>query len=159
MNINIATISGNLTRDAELRQTASGTSVLSFSVAVNERRPDGNGGWTDYPNYIDCIVFGKRAESLSRFLGKGTKVAVQGRLHQSSWEKDGVKRSKVEVVVDQLDLMSQRQSQQQAPQQHQQPAQQAPAQQPVQQQPYQPAMVNVPQQQVAPSMYDEDIPF
>lgn len=151
MNINIASISGNLTRDAELRQTASGTSVLSFSVAVNERRPDGNGGWTDCPNYINCIVFGKRAESLSRFLGKGTKVAVQGRLHQSSWEKDGVKRSKVEVVVDQLDLMSQRQSQQ--------PAQQAPAQQPVQQQPYQPAMVNVPQQQVAPSMYDEDIPF
>lgn len=147
MSINIATISGNLTRDAELRQTASGTSVLNFSVAVNERRPDGNGGWTDYPNYINCIVFGKRAESLSRFLGKGTKVAVQGRLHQSSWEKDGVKRSKVEVVVDQLDLMSRNQNQQQAP-----------AQQPVQQ-PYQPAMVNVPQQQVAPSMYDEDIPF
>ncbi len=158
MSINIATISGNLTRDAELRQTASGTSVLSFSVAVNERRPDGNGGWSDYPNYINCIVFGKRADSLSRFLGKGTKVAIQGRLHQSSWEKDGVKRSKIEVVVDQLDLMSRNQSQQQA-QQYQQPVQQA-APQPVQQQPYQPAMVNVPQQQqVAPSMYDEDIPF
>lgn len=158
MSINIATISGNLTRDAELRQTASGTSVLSFSVAVNERRPDGNGGWTDYPNYINCIVFGKRADSLSRFLGKGTKVAIHGRLHQSSWEKDGVKRSKIELVVDQLELMSRNQSQQQVA--YQQPVQQAPAPQPVQQQPYQPAMVNVPQQQqVAPSMYDEDIPF
>ena len=105
MNINTAIITGNLTRDPELRQTASGTSVLQFSVAVNDRAKV-NGEWTDRANYIDCTMFGTRADSLSKLLHKGSKVAVQGKLHWSSWEKDGQKRSKLEVIVDEFEFMS-----------------------------------------------------
>lgn len=104
--LNSVTLGGNLTRDPELRYTQGGTAVLSMSVAVNESRKDGNGEWTDYPNYIDMTLFGKRAESVSDYLSKGTYVAVTGRLHQSRWEKDGQKRSKVEVVVDNLHFQS-----------------------------------------------------
>lgn len=104
--LNSVTLGGNLTRDPELRYTQGGTAVLSMSVAVNESRKDGNGEWTDYPNYIDMTLFGKRAEGVSDYLSKGTYVAVTGRLHQNRWEKDGQKRSKVEVVVDNLHFQS-----------------------------------------------------
>ena len=107
MNINTAIITGNLTRDPELRQTASGTSVLQFSVAVNDRVKE-NGEWTDRANYIDCTMFGTRADSLSKLLHKGSKVAVQGKLHWSSWEKDGQKRSKVEIWPDTVELLTSR---------------------------------------------------
>lgn len=100
--LNSVTLGGNLTRDPELRYTQGGTAVLSMSVAVNESRKDSNGEWADYPNYIDMTLFGKRAESVSDYLSKGTYVAVTGRLHQNRWEKDGQKRSKVEVVVDNI---------------------------------------------------------
>ena len=107
MNINTAIITGNLTRDPELRQTASGTSVLQFSVAVNDRVKE-NGEWTDRANYIDCTMFGTRADSLSKMLHKGSKVAVQGKLHWSSWEKNGEKRSKVEIWPDTVELLTPR---------------------------------------------------
>lgn len=109
MSINRATISGNLTRDAELRSTASGMPVLSFSVAVNDRRKNNQTGeWEDVPNFIDCTMFGTRAQSLSQYLTKGTKVAVEGKLRWSQWERDGQKRSKIEIIVDSLDFMSSR---------------------------------------------------
>lgn len=104
--LNSVTLGGNLTRDPELRYTQGGTAVLSMSVAVNESRKDGNGEWADYPNYIDMTLFGKRAESVSDYLSKGTYVAVTGRLHQNRWEKDGQKRSKVEVTVDNIHFKS-----------------------------------------------------
>ena len=107
MNVNTAIITGNLTRDPELRQTASGTSVLQFSVAVNDRVKV-NGEWTDRANYIDCTMFGTRADSLSKLLHKGSKVAVQGKLHWSSWEKDGQKRSKVDIWPDTVELLTTR---------------------------------------------------
>lgn len=107
MNVNTAIITGNLTRDPELRQTASGTSVLQFSVAVNDRVKV-NGEWTDRANYIDCTMFGTRADSLSKLLHKGSKVAVQGKLHWSSWEKNGEKRSKVEIWTDTVELLTPR---------------------------------------------------
>lgn len=107
--LNSVTLGGNLTRDPELRCTQGGTAVLSMSVAVNESRKDGNGEWSDYPNYIDMTLFGKRAESVSDYLSKGTYVAVTGRLHQNRWEKDGRKRSKVEVFVDNIHFQSSRQ--------------------------------------------------
>ena len=107
MNINTAIITGNLTRDPELRQTASGTSVLQFSVAVNDRVKE-NGEWTDRANYIDCTMFGTRADSLSKLLHKGSKVAVKGKLHWSSWEKDGQKRSKVDIWPDTVELLTSR---------------------------------------------------
>ena len=116
MSINKAIVSGNLTRDPELRQTAGGTSVLRFGVAVNDRRKNQQTGeWEDYPNFIDCVMFGSRAEKLARFLAKGSKVAVEGRLHWSQWEKDGQKRSKIEVVVDELEFMSRREGEGAAP--------------------------------------------
>ena len=111
MSINRVLISGNLTRDPELRQTGGGTQVLSFGVAVNDRRRNPQTGeWEDYPNFIDCTMFGARAEALSRYLSKGTKVAIEGKLRWSQWERDGQKRSKIEVIVDELEFMSSRNS-------------------------------------------------
>ena len=109
MSINRVVISGNLTRDAELRQTGSGTSVLSFGVAVNDRRRNAQTGeWEDYPNFVDCTMFGSRAQAVSQYLHKGLKVAVEGKLRYSAWERDGQRRSKLEVIVDELEFMSSR---------------------------------------------------
>ncbi len=109
MSINRVNISGNLTRDPELRATGSGTQVLTFGVAVNDRRRNPQSGdWEDVPNFVDCVVFGNRAEPLSRFLSKGQKVAIEGKLRWSQWEREGQKRSKIEVIVDELEFMSSR---------------------------------------------------
>ena len=106
-NINRVIISGRLTRDPEGRQTAGGTFVLSMGVAVNDRRRNQQTGqWEDYTNYIDCTMFGTRAESLSKILTKGMLVCIEGRLRWSSWERDGQKRSKIEVIVDEVELPS-----------------------------------------------------
>lgn len=130
MSINRATISGNLTRDAELRAAASGTQILTFTVAVNERRKVGE-NWEDYPNFVGCVMFGTRAEKLAQWLTKGTKVCVEGKLHFSSWEDNGTKRSKLEIIANEIEFMSKREGSQ--------TAQAAPS--------------------VDTSMYDEDIPF
>lgn len=109
MSINRVIISGNLTRDPELRSTANGTSVLGFGVAVNDRRRNPQtGDWDDVPNFVDCTMFGARAEGISRYLTKGTKVAIEGKLRYSQWERDGQKRSKLEVIVDEIEFMSPR---------------------------------------------------
>lgn len=119
MSINRVVVSGNLTRDPELRVTPGGTQVLGFGVAVNDRRRNQQTGeWEDYPNFIDCTMFGNRAEALSRILHKGMKVAIEGKLRYSSWEDkngDG-RRSKVEIIPDEVVLMSQNPNGQQAPQ-------------------------------------------
>lgn len=112
MSVNRVCISGNLTRDCDLRSTQGGMSILGFGVAVNDRRKDpSTGEWKDYPNFVDCVVFGKRAEALSKLLRKGMKVAVEGKLRYSSWEKDGQRRSKLEVIADEVDLMQRREAQ------------------------------------------------
>ena len=111
MSINRVIISGNLTRDPELRQTQSGMAVLSFGVAVNDRRKNpSTGEWEDYPNFVECTMFGARANSLAQYLSKGTKVSIEGKLRWSQWERDGQKRSKIEVIVDELEFMSSRNS-------------------------------------------------
>lgn len=127
MSINRVVVSGNLTRDPELRVTPGGTQVLGFGVAVNDRRRNQQTGeWEDYPNFIDCTMFGNRAEALSRILRKGMKVAIEGKLRYSSWEdkNGGGRRSKVEIIPDEVVLMSQnpngQQAQQYAPQGYQQ---------------------------------------
>lgn len=104
-DINKAFFTGRLTKDAELRSTNSGTSILLFSVAVNDRVKNGLGEWGDYTNYLDCKMFGNRADALSMKLTKGTKVAVEGKLRWSQWEAEGRKRSKVEVMVDNVEFM------------------------------------------------------
>lgn len=157
MSINRVNISGNLTRDPELRATQGGMQVLGFGVAVNDRRKNpSTGQWEDYPNFVDCTMFGNRAESMSRILRKGMKVAIEGKLRYSSWEKDGQRRSKLEVIVDEIELMSQ--NQQQAPQGYQQqyapqPAPQAAPQQWNAQQAYQQAPAAPQQHQQAPAQY------
>ena len=109
MSINRVVISGNLTRDPELRRTQSGMGILGFGVAVNDRRQNSQTGeWEDYANFIDCTVFGRRAEALENILSKGMKVAIEGKLRWSQWERDGQKRSKIEVIVDELEFMQRR---------------------------------------------------
>ena len=162
MSINRVHISGNLTRDPELRQTGGGTQVLSFGVAVNDRRRNPQTGeWEDYPNFIDCTMFGARAEALSRYLSKGTKVAIEGKLRWSQWERDGQKRSKIEVIVDELEFMTSRNDgsgqRQYAPAQANQyaPAQnQYGSAQPQYSQPNPASSIDA-----SSSVYDEDIPF
>ena len=108
MSINKAIISGRITRDPELRETPSGFQVLSFGVAVNDRRRNPQTQqWEDCANFVDCTMFGNRAASVARFLGKGSKVAIEGKLRWSQWQaQDGGKRSKLEVVVDELEFMT-----------------------------------------------------
>ena len=151
MSINRVCISGNLTRDPVLRSTGGGMSVLSLGVAVNDRRKNQQTGeWEDYPNFIDCTMFGARAESLSRYLGKGTKVAIEGKLRWSQWEREGQKRSKIEVIVDELEFMSSRNSDSSSYGGGMGGGYSAPAAAPV---------VAAPVVDASSSVYDEDIPF
>jgi single-strand DNA-binding protein len=132
MSINKVVVSGNLTKDAEVRTTQSGIAIASVSIAVNDRIKDAQGNWTDKPNYFDAKMFGARAEKISPYLTKGTKVAIEGKLQWSSWEKDGQRRSKVEILIDNVEFMSRREQQPTA----------------------QPEV-----QQAEPSYYDTEIPF
>ena len=167
VSINRVVISGNLTRDGEIRATAGGTTVLTFGVAVNDRRRNASGEWEDVPNFVDCVMFGTRADALARFLTKGTKVALEGKLRYSSWERDGQRRSKLEVIVDEIEFMSPRgQSSSARPQQnsYEAPAYSAPSnnsygapapQSAPAQTSQRPPVTNPPSADV----YDEDIPF
>ena len=124
MSINKVFITGNLTRDAELRATQAGTSVLGIGVAVNDRRKNQRTGeYEEVPNFVDCTLFGRRAEALAQYLTKGTKVAIEGRLHYSSWQDraTGQNRSKLDVTVDEIEFMSSRQQPACAPQNAAQP--------------------------------------
>ena len=164
MSINRVIISGNLTRDPEMRATQGGTQVMSFGIAVNDRRRNPQSGeWEDYPNFVDCTMFGARAEALSRYLSKGSKVALEGRLRYSSWERDGQRRSKLEVIVDDVELMSSRQGAGQGQGGYGNQGGYAPAPQPQQPAYGQPAPQPAPAapaaQPPAVDVYDEDIPF
>ena len=109
MAINRIVVSGNLTRDGQLKRMQSGMPVLEFGMAVNDRRKNPQTGeWEDVPNFVDVSLFGKRAESLATYFTKGTKVAVDGRLRYSTWERDGQKRSKHDIVADEIEFMSSR---------------------------------------------------
>lgn len=111
MSINRVTISGNLTRDSELRTTRTGTDVLNLSVAVNDRRKNtATGQWEDCPNFVDCVMFGAHARSVSNYLLKGAKVAIEGKLRWEQWEHNGQKRSRLKVIVDKIEFMSGRRS-------------------------------------------------
>lgn len=105
MNINRVVISGNLTRDPEVRTTSGGMTVCSFSVAVNDRVKDGN-EWKDRPNYVDCVAFSGLGEHLARSIQKGQKAVVSGKLRWSQWEKAGEKRSKLEVVAEDVEYFA-----------------------------------------------------
>ena len=115
-NINHVTISGNLTRDPELRATQGGKSVLNFGMAVNDSRfNQQTQEWEDRPNFIDVVVFGNMADSMNKMLHKGMKVCIDGKLRYTSWETDGQKRSKVEVVAQTIELPPRQQQTAQQP--------------------------------------------
>lgn len=135
MSINRVALTGRITREPELRRTASGMAILNLGVAVNDRRKDPKSGeWGDYANFIDCVMFGTRAESISNYLHKGIKVAIDGKLRWSQWEREGQKRSKVEVTVDDIEILTPKGEQPNSPQ----------AQAPI---------------EVSAAVYDDDIPF
>lgn len=104
--MNHVVVSGNLTREPEVRSTKGGTTIMNLGIAINDRRRNGQTGeWEDVAHFVDCVIFGKRAESLSKILRKGMKVYIDGKLSYNSWEaKDGSRRSKVEIVVNDLEL-------------------------------------------------------
>lgn len=140
MSINSVNISGNLTRDPELRTTASGMAIMSLGVAVNDRRKNNQTGeWEDYANFIDCTMFGTRAQNIQQYLSKGTHVTISGKLRWSQWERDGQKRSKIEVIVDDIDFSGNRNR-------DAAPATDASA-------------YSAPAIDASTSVYDEDIPF
>lgn len=111
MSINRVVVSGNLTRDPELVMAGS-TPLLKLGIAVNDRRRNASTGeWEDVPNFFDVSVWGNRGEGLARILKKGTKVAISGKLRWNSWKTDtGESRSKVEIVADEVEFMSSRDS-------------------------------------------------
>jgi len=103
-DINQVILVGRITRDAELRYTASGSALCNFSIAVNRRVKKGE-QWQDEASFFDLTLWDKQAENLNKYLVKGTQVAVQGELRQDRWEKDGQKFSKVQVFVANLQLL------------------------------------------------------
>src|SRR5438067_1095267 len=108
-SINRVVLVGNLTRDPELKQLPSGSSVCSLRVAVNSRRKDETGQWVDKPNYFSVSVFGNQAESYAQYLAKGRPVAIDGRLEWREWQQqDGTKREAVEVVADSVQFLGSR---------------------------------------------------
>jgi single-strand DNA-binding protein len=121
MSINRVTITGNLTRDIDLRQTQSGYSIGAISVAVNDRKKNSQTDeWEDKANFVECTLFGKRAEGLAPYLNKGQKVAIDGKLDYSTWEtKDGQKRSMLKVIVSDLELLGGTRQQEQSQEQPQ----------------------------------------
>jgi single-strand DNA-binding protein len=106
-NINRVVLTGNLTRDPELRSLASGMSVCSLRIASNTRRKDqATGEWQDKPNYFSVTVWGAQGENCARFLSKGRPVAIDGRLEWREWQgQDGAKRESVEIVADSVQFL------------------------------------------------------
>lgn len=96
-SFNQVILMGNLTRDPELRQTPNGSNVCSFSLALNRSFKGADGNWQEATDYIDVVAWGPLGERVAQYLSKGRPCLVNGRLQSSSWEKDGQKRTKVEV--------------------------------------------------------------
>lgn len=99
-DFNNVTISGRLTRDAELRYTFASTPVMAFGLASNKSWRGKSGEWEEKTAFVDCNLFGKRAENLQERMVKGAYVCVTGSLSYESWERDGQRRSKLSILVD-----------------------------------------------------------
>ncbi len=108
-NVNVVVVTGNLTRDPELRHTGGGTAVCDLRVAVNSRRKDQSGNWVDKPNYFDVTVWGAQGENCAQYLSKGRPVAIEGRLDWREWEaKDGGKRQAVQIIANTVQFLGSR---------------------------------------------------
>jgi single-strand DNA-binding protein len=104
-SVNQVILLGNLTRDPEVRQTPSGQSVCSFSLALNRAYKGSNGEWQEATDYIDVVAWGPLGERVGQYLAKGRRALVQGRMQSRSWEQDGQKRSKVEVLANDVTFL------------------------------------------------------
>lgn len=104
-SFNQVILMGNLTRDPELRQTPSGQSVCNFSLALNRSYRDANGEWQEATDYVDVVAWGPLGERVNQYLTKGRRCLVQGRLQSRSWEQDGQKRNKVEVLANDVTFL------------------------------------------------------
>lgn len=107
-SLNQVTLMGNLTRDPELRQTPTGQNVTSFSLALNRSYKDASGEWKEVTDYIDIVCWGPLAERVAQYMSKGRRCLVQGRLQSRSWEQEGQKRSKVEVLANDVTFLDSR---------------------------------------------------
>lgn len=108
-DLNRVTLVGRLTRDPEVRYTSGGMPIVNLGLAVNGKKKDpASGQWTEVPNFFDVVMFGDRFEKLAQHLEKGRRIGIDGSLRWSSWETDGQKRSKVEVVADELQFLDSR---------------------------------------------------
>ena len=105
-DLNVVALVGRLTRESELRYSNGGMAICRFSIAVNRRKRTGDNRWEDEANFFDCTMFGKSAESINQYLEKGRQVSILGELRQSRWEQDGQSRSRVEIAVNSLQLLS-----------------------------------------------------
>ena len=104
-SFNPVDLMGNLTRDPELRTTPNGQSVCSFSLALNRSYKGGDGEWKEMTDFIDIVAWGPLGERVAQYLTKGRPALVSGRLQSRSWEQDGQKRSKVEVVANDVTFL------------------------------------------------------
>lgn len=108
-SLNSCNFIGNLGRDAELKYTANGLAKSDFSLAVNGRRKTSSGEWEDEVEWVNCVVFGDRAERVSQYLTKGKQVFVSGRLSTRSWSDDqGAKHYRTEVIVNDVQFLDRR---------------------------------------------------
>jgi len=107
-SVNQVILMGNLTRDPDVRQTPTGQNVCSFSLALNRAYKDKNDQWQEATDYIDVVAWGPLGERVGQYLSKGRRCLVQGRLQSRSWEQDGVKRSKVEVLANDVTFLDSR---------------------------------------------------
>lgn len=98
-SFNQVTLMGNLTRDPELRQTPNGQNICSFGLALNRSYKAADGNWTEVTDFVNIVAWGPLGERVAQYLSKGRPALVSGRLQSSSWEQEGQKRSKVEVVA------------------------------------------------------------
>lgn len=170
-NINTVVIAGRTTKDPEIKVTPSGTAVLSFSLAVNDTKKNAQGEWEDVVDFFDCKVFGKRAESLAQYIPKGSKLTINGRLHQDRWQaQDGTNRSRVSIIVQDIELPPRLQpqgtgegyedyTQPPQPMQPVQPTQAAQSNRPIDVQTTIAAPKPAPQPIAQDSMYGDEIPF
>lgn len=106
ININRVIMTGNLTRDPELRSTSNGTAVCSLRIACNTRRKNRAGEWEDKGNYFDVVVWGAQGESCARYLKKGRPIAVDGRLEWREYtDRDGNKRQAIDIIADAVQFL------------------------------------------------------
>ena len=104
-SFNQVILMGNLTRDPELRSTPNGQAVCSFSLALNRSYKGSDGNWQEVTDYVDCVAWGPLGERVSQYLTKGRPCLVNGRLQSRSWEQEGQKRSKIEVVANDVTFL------------------------------------------------------